>query len=104
MIDARWEAPEMFLELSARYLMERHHAMENDPLLRIRAELRGNFVTASDEPVLSAEVAGVSFGDGTRRRREASPNLRGLQDLDPAPCTEQRARRLFGPVQSQPEP
>ena len=36
----------MFLELSARYLMERHHAMENDPLLRIRAELRGNFVTA----------------------------------------------------------
>jgi hypothetical protein len=94
----------MFLELSARYLLERHHAVENDPLLRFRVELRNGPITAADEAVLSAEIAGVSFGDGTRRRRDMGPDVGRLQHLDPAPGTEQNARRLFGPVHPQPEP
>ena len=75
-IDANVEALKMFVELSARYLMERHHAMENDRMLRHRIELsRSKANDVDDEPDRSAGIAGVSLGDGTSRRRDTGPNL-----------------------------
>jgi hypothetical protein len=94
----------MFLELSARYLMERHQAMENDPTLALRAELRRRVRAAADETDRSAGIGGVSLGDGTGRRRHAGTDLGRLQHFDPSTCTEQYPGHLIRPVHSQPEP
>ena len=94
------EVAAMFLVSTAAMLMDIHRSLEADRQFKHRVELRQ---AALDERARagSGAAAGVALDDRPRRGHEAGPDIRRLEHLDPAPCTEQAARRLVGPVQPQ---
>ena len=70
----------MYLELSALILLERHLERER-----------------------SDGFAGIPLGDRPGRGGYSGADLGRTDDLQPAPCSEQVARGLVRPVQTQPK-
>ena len=73
----------MFLELSARYLMERHRTLINDPMLALRVQLEQRNSDGEDVDG-SGGFLGVSGGNRARDGGQPGPNLARFQDFDPA--------------------
>lgn len=101
MVAAAPEVVEMFLVSTAALLMERNSTLESDRQFKLKVELR-QAALADRDGVGSGAVGGVALDDRPSRGRDASPDVGWLEHLDPAPCTEQPARRLIRPIQPQP--
>jgi hypothetical protein len=75
----------MYLALSALYLMERHQLEETYRRADTQAELlRQGLLDAQASRDDSAGIDGVSCGDGASRVGQPGPDLRWLEDLNPA--------------------
>ena len=73
----------MFLELSARYMLERHRTLVNDPMVALRAQLQQREAEA-EEIGGSGGLFGVAGGNRSRDGGQSGSNLARFQDLDPA--------------------
>jgi hypothetical protein len=79
----------MYLALSALYLMERHELEETHRRADMRAELlRQGLLDARASRADSAGVGGVARSDGPGRVGQPGPDLRWLEDYNPAPGRE----------------